>query len=157
MQDATFSPTPDSLTPDFQTAKLPDGYITQNFSYREFRCKHCGANEINTGFVQQLQKAREIAGIPFLIMSGYRCPEYNQKYINQGESIEQSAHTKGLAADIAAVSSSTRWRIIVALFGAGFNRIGIGSTFIHVDVDTEKPQDVAWTYPHNAKRSSKNS
>jgi hypothetical protein len=29
---------------------------------------------------------------------------------------------------------------------AGFNRIGISSTFIHVDNDPSKPEDVIWLY-----------
>ena len=153
MAEEKFSPTRNSELSTPNAPVLPDGYITQNFQFREFRCKHCGMNEIQKSFVVQLQKAREIAGIPFFINSGYRCPEYNQKFIDQGESIEKSAHTKGLAADIAAIASATRWKIIIALFGAGFSRIGIGTSFIHVDADTEKPQEVAWTYPHNIRRS----
>jgi hypothetical protein len=29
---------------------------------------------------------------------------------------------------------------------AGFNRIGIAPTFIHVDNDPSKPEDVIWLY-----------
>ena len=33
-----------------------------------------------------------------------------------------------------------------SLIRAGFKRIGIGSTFIHVDLDLDKPQNVFWLY-----------
>ena len=33
-----------------------------------------------------------------------------------------------------------------SLMKVGFNRIGVGNTFIHVDIDPEKPIDVIWTY-----------
>ena len=36
--------------------------------------------------------------------------------------------------------------MIEAFLDAGFRRIGVGSTFIHVDSDEEKAQDVIWTY-----------
>jgi hypothetical protein len=32
------------------------------------------------------------------------------------------------------------------LMMSGFNRIGIGDDFIHVDVDEILPQDVIWKY-----------
>ena len=33
-----------------------------------------------------------------------------------------------------------------ALLDVGINRIGIGQTFLHCDVDKEKDQDVFWLY-----------
>jgi len=32
------------------------------------------------------------------------------------------------------------------LLEVGFTRIGIGNTFIHVDIDKDKSQNVIWTY-----------
>jgi hypothetical protein len=37
-------------------------------------------------------------------------------------------------------------KLVCALFDAGFGRIGIAKTFIHVDVDPDKPFDVMWVY-----------
>ena len=36
--------------------------------------------------------------------------------------------------------------MLQALLSVGFNRIGVGSGFIHVDIDKSKPSDVIWTY-----------
>ena len=53
---------------------------------------------------------------------------------------------KGLAADIACGGSRERMEIVTALLHVGFDRIGIGDGFIHVDADVEKDEAVLWTY-----------
>ena len=96
---------------------------------------------MDLGFLAKLDEAREYAGIPFVINSSYRSPE-------QPESIKNptSSHIKGLAVDIKAKDSRTRYKVLEALIHVGFNRIGIADTFIHVDDDKEKSSDVVWTY-----------
>ena len=93
-------------------------------------------------FVQKLQIARDWAGIPFDISSGYRCPEHNKAI----GGVSDSAHMKAIAADIKVKSSRERFLILFGLKEAGFTRFGIGENFIHVDSDTEKAQDVIWLY-----------
>jgi len=97
---------------------------------------------MDSGFLTKLDTAREYAGISFRITSGYRTKSHNT---NVG-GVPDSSHTKGYAADIACSSGSERYIIIKALLDAGFNRIGVASTFIHVDNDPSKPSDVVWTY-----------
>lgn len=97
---------------------------------------------MNIDFLLKLDKAREISGIPFVINSAFRTPEHNKKV---GGS-KNSSHLKGLAVDIRAKDSTTRFNIISSLLAVGFNRIGIADTFIHVDDDKDKDQNVAWTY-----------
>ena len=93
-------------------------------------------------FLEMLDKARHLAGIPFHINSGYRSPDHNRKVGGK----KDSAHLKGLAADIHCVDSRSRAYILGGLIDAGFNRIGIASTFIHVDDDPSKDADVVWLY-----------
>lgn len=93
-------------------------------------------------FLSKLDEAREMAGIPFHINSAYRTKEHNAKI---GGS-PNSSHLKGLAVDISATDSRTRYTILDALLSVGFNRIGIADTFIHVDLDKDKSQNVIWTY-----------
>ena len=111
------------------------------FQPEEFDCKcsKCRTNNEGRGaemmddyFLQMLDDARHKAGVPFRITSGYRCITHNRSISG---SVKDSAHTKGLAADIACSDSRTRGYIIGALFEAGFNRIGIHEHFIHVDDD----------------------
>jgi len=53
-----------------------------------------------------------------------------------------SAHTHGLAADIAASAPRQRFKIIHGLIHMGFKRVLIYRDFIHADMDETKPQEV---------------
>ena len=98
-------------------------------------------NNMNKDFLFVLDEAREFAGIPFVINSAYRSPEHPLSIKNPS-----SSHIKGLAVDIKATDSVTRFKIVKALIEVGFTRIGIADTFIHVDLDLDKAQNVIWTY-----------
>ena len=93
-------------------------------------------------FMAMLQKARKLAGLPFTIMSGFRCHDHNTMV----GGVPDSAHMSGLAADIRARNSLERHSILTAIYAAGFQRIGIYKDrgFIHVDTDTRKAQGVTW-------------
>ncbi len=115
-----------------------------NFEHNEFD----SPDEIGSGwkmsilFLNKLDDARSIAGIPFYINSGYRTEAHNLKVGGK----PHSSHLKCCAADIKVKDSRSRGLILSALYKAGFNRIGIAKTFIHVDDDQDKDQDVVWLY-----------
>ena len=113
-----------------------------HFQDSEFDCKHCGLNAMQESFLVRLDKAREIAGIPFVINSGFRCLVHNR---NIGSS-DTSSHPKGRAADIRCRTSRSRFRVFKGLMDAGFTRIGIRPNFIHVDSDPDKSPEVVWIY-----------
>lgn len=96
---------------------------------------------MNESFLMRLDEAREYAGIPFIINSAYRSPSHPLSIKNP-----TSSHIKGLAVDIKATTSRQRGLILDALRAVGFDRIGIAETFIHVDMDFDKDQDVTWLY-----------
>ena len=98
-----------------------------------------GANMQQSTLVK-LQKARDIARFPFKINSAYRTPEHNRKVGGTPD----SAHTRGHAVDIQARTGMAKFKILQAVIKAGFNRIGIYRTFVHVDDDPTLPQDVIW-------------
>jgi len=98
-------------------------------------------DNMNKEFLFVLDEAREFAGIPFIINSAYRSPDHPLSIKNPS-----SSHIKGLAVDIKATDSVTRFKIVKALIEVGFTRIGIADTFIHVDLDFDKTQNVIWTY-----------
>lgn len=99
-------------------------------------------SQMNREFLVKLDAARFLAEIPFRINSGFRTAEHNR----QVGGSSRSAHMKGRAADISCLSSQGRKIMLEALLKAGFNRIGINKTFIHVDDDPELPQNVIWVY-----------
>ena len=109
-----------------------------NFTENEFKCKCCGICNVNINFLCQLEEARRIAGIPFIITSGCRCKKHNKEV----GGVENSRHisTKHLAssaADIATTTDRRRMVIVRALIEAGFTSIGLSKKdyFVHVDDD----------------------
>ena len=114
------------------------------FTESEFDCKcGCGHNNVKDGLINAMDEARTLAGIPFIVTSGSRCPAHNARVSTVGST---SPHLHGLAADISAPNSHTRWLIVGAAIKSGFNRIGLGPNFIHLDISTEYAQNVIWTY-----------
>jgi uncharacterized protein YcbK (DUF882 family) len=106
-----------------------------------------GEKFMSKNFVELLDNARGHADTPFKITSGYRTLQHHKSLEDKGYHTSiTSAHLKGLAADIEVLDSSKRWNVINSLIKFGVSRIGIGKTFIHVDVDKSKSEDVIWTY-----------
>ena len=124
--------------------------IYKNFISSEFDSpdlKGSGEN-MKDEFMTPFQEARTIAGVPFRITSGFRTQEYHDDLGRRGykTSKSRSAHQDGYAADISCKDSKKRWLIVNALLFAGFNRIGIAATFIHVDNSPKKTSNCIWTY-----------
>ena len=99
-----------------------------HFKIEEFTCPCCGVQHMDALFLEQIDNARDYAGVPFKINSGYRCPKHNAEVGSTSKN-----HTSGKAADIACGYGPDRMKIVAALIRAGFRRIGIHKLFIHVD------------------------
>tara|TARA_B100000965_G_C19530628_1_gene730931 strand:+ start:738 stop:1115 length:378 start_codon:yes stop_codon:yes gene_type:complete len=124
----------------------------QYFKYEEFDSPDepgSGSDNMCPDFLELLDFARGQAGIPFKINSGYRTESHNKKL---AKSSNKSSHLVGKAVDIACSNARDRFIIIRALIDAGFDRIGVSDSFIHVDSDTLGKYDggkvgqVIWTY-----------
>ena len=89
-----------------------------------------------------LDQLREACGFPLIVSSGYRTGKHNELV----GGVDSSSHTSGHAVDIRAVSSDARWTIVRHAIELGFNRIGIASTFVHLDCSPEHPENRIWTY-----------
>jgi len=121
----------------------------KNFSFYEFDSPdYEGSGTLmDKAFLDMLDFARDLYGKPMKITSGYRTESYNQDLKARGyKASPNSSHLKGLAADIACVNSADRWDMIDSLIKAGFNRLGVADTFIHVDCDPDKQPFLIWTY-----------
>ena len=101
-------------------------------------------DNMDIDFVRKLDEAREMAGIPFKVNSGYRTPFHNTMV----GGVKGSSHMNipCSAADIHIEGSSERYKIISSAIKVGINRIGIGKNFLHLDTDKTKSQDVIWHY-----------
>lgn len=107
-----------------------------------------GGPEMQLGFMQRLQAARDIARelcreleideVKFVINSGSRDEERNRQVGGEPD----SSHLYGCACDIKALSSRERFIIVKSLILAGFTRLGVYASFIHVDNDFEKVQNL---------------
>ena len=119
-----------------------------HFKESEFYCpcEECDLDfyDMDEDFIYALDRARGYAEVPFILTSTIRCAAYNLKEEVGGS--ETSSHPKGLAGDIACITSYNRYRILYGLKKAGFTRIGIAKTFIHADQDTDKPKEMIWIY-----------
>lgn len=100
---------------------------------------------MDTRFLEMLDNAREIYGRPMHINSGYRTIYKNQEVNGR----PNSAHLEGIAADVHCNNSRDRHDMVKAFIEAGFSRLGIANTFIHVDsgdIHSDKDPNVIWTY-----------
>ncbi len=127
--------------------ELPDGTTITNFGPHEFACR-CGCGlgieEMDLDFLTSLDYARDEAVVPFALTSAYRCKAYNA--IKKVGGKPNSSHLRGFAADIEAISSSMKFRIVNGLLSAGITRIGVGKNFIHADSDPKKNPKRIWVY-----------
>ena len=113
-----------------------------HFDKSEFVCPCCGRADMDFRFMRALDSTRQNAGVPFVVTSGFRCEKHNFKV--GGE--ENSAHLRGTAADVRVQGSLERMKIVRTALAVGFRRVGIGTGFVHLDLDDENPQDVMWVY-----------
>lgn len=93
--------------------------------------------------VSKLDSARHIAGVPFVITSGRRTVDENEK----ATGVDRSAHIKGLAVDLRlpdSPESLARFLMVNALLQAGFKRVGVYDHHLHCDIDNSLPTPRMW-------------
>jgi len=114
------------------------------FNYSEFDSPDVqGSGQMmDKTLLEMLDEVRDKFDKPIHITSGFRTPAHNEAV----GGVETSSHLKGLAVDISCTNSKDRFDLINCLLDVGFSRIGVGNTFIHADIDTDKTQGVIWTY-----------
>lgn len=118
--------------------------MSKYFKNSEFvRCSpSCSITQMDADFLDLMDRVREKAGIPLVINSAYRSKSWEQLKGRSGN----SAHCKGKALDIRCNTNQNRFKIVKAALLCGVQRIGIGSTFVHLDNDATLPQGVIWDY-----------
>lgn len=116
----------------------------RHFSLHEFESPDApgSGKEMDEDFLRKLDEIRHVYGNPLIVTSGYRTNQRNEKV----GGVEDSAHTKGLAADLQVKNSRQRYELVKLALCFGISRIGIGEDFVHLDVSDEKAQNVIWNY-----------
>lgn len=132
------------------------------FKESEFNCPDGSLMCMSQDFLGFLDLSRDISGVGYKLNSAYRDPKHNAEVGGK----EDSAHIRGMAVDIAAADSRTRYNILVGMIIASLvrtgqiadgraamkalrkdvSRFGIAKTFIHVDCDNTKDPEVIWLY-----------
>lgn len=113
------------------------------FTDEEFQCKcgNCPVKSVDPALMSRLNALRSKYGRALYVTSGWRCEDQNKKV----GGVNDSAHLEGQAADLFCTSSHDRYLMLFHSIGL-FNRIGIGTTFIHVDVSEDHPKELIWLY-----------
>ena len=86
-------------------------------------------HKMNKDFLYMLDDLREAVGFSIFINSSYRNVVYNEEV----GGTKGSKHLKGIAVDIHIEDSATRAKIVREALRLGFNGIGIGKNFLHLD------------------------
>jgi len=133
------------------------GDLSPHFSRLEFACPCCGVDAVSPNLVETLERMRAAlnrrrAGSVeqgLTIVSGCRCSSHNAAeggVLGSAHLTDLAAREYCEAADLAAPASRDRYQLLRAALDVGITRIGIGRTFVHVDVDPAAAQEVLWLY-----------
>lgn len=98
--------------------------------------------DLNPRFVEMLVHAQKMAGFQFTLTSAFRSQAYERENGRKGS----SSHCKGLAVDVSSRDSHARYKVVIAAAMAGVPRIGIGKTFVHLDIDETKAHPIIFHY-----------
>ncbi len=106
---------------------------------------------MDQGFLRMFQALEGRTGYPVFqnINSGARSAAHNAKVGGVGNSSHKIPTCR--AADIHIPNRETQQNLVYAAKAVGFRRIGVGRTFVHLDNDPSKSQNVAWGYPMGTK------
>lgn len=120
-----------------------------NFTESEMRCKcGCGRADMAPGFMDRLQTMRTRSASAFIVTSGYRCPDYNDRIAKTGRT---GPHTTGHAVDLLCGGARAH-EILLLAAGEGMTGIGVsqrgdhGKRFLHLDDLTTGPRPGVWSY-----------
>jgi len=118
------------------------------FTEAELSCSHCQINGIHISFMKKIEALRESLGFPFIVTSGYRCPQHPIEAKKQS----YGAHSTGHAMDLA-VRGENAYRLLDGALRAGFTGIGVNqkgnARFIHLDnikSSERRPRPWVWSY-----------
>ena len=106
--------------------------VFNKVSYKYFSEKEVSTFKLKPELWEILDQAREVAGVPFNITSGFRTPEQNKKVGGKAN----SSHLKGLGCDLKATDNTNRYKILKGLFSVKDDLfIEVAKAHIHIDLD----------------------
>lgn len=126
-------------------------YTPKYFKEKEFQAcsPACSMSDMHPETLRRMDALREAAGIPCVLNSAGRTYEWERSKGRPGTSshvYKKDGSMKCRAVDIRCNNNANRMKLIKAAIEVGYRRIGVANTFIHVDDDPAKSQDVVWMY-----------
>ncbi|WP_421878500.1 D-Ala-D-Ala carboxypeptidase family metallohydrolase [Pacificispira sp.] len=121
-----------------------DPATTPHFTREEMQCRcGCGACEMDQKFMEGLEALRVAYGQSMVVKSGFRCPNHK----DERQKAKPGAHAQGLAADIRCIDGGNRHRLVKLALMAGFQGVGVGRSFVHIDDGhAYAARPAIWTY-----------
>ena len=113
-----------------------------NFTEAEFRCRHCGRQQMQPALLERLQTLRTQYGKPLPVTSGWRCADHPVEKAKP----HPGMHSTGLAVDLG-VQGAEAVAVLRLALGLGFTGIGVqqkgAGRFLHLDLRREP---TIWSY-----------
>lgn len=143
------------LSSYFKSASVRTGEPSKGSdAVNSFNMKHCvpasDPSQLHPVLIEKLVVAQRLAGFQFMFTSAFRSKSYELSKGRNGSSshckYDANENPASLAADISTIDSHTRYKVLGACLLAGFPRIGVGKSFIHVDIDETKPHPIVFHY-----------
>lgn len=115
-----------------------------HFAESEFqRCSpSCHWSDMSAAFMERLERFREIVAQPIYLNSAFRSMAWEESHHRSTTSM----HTRGRAVDIRCTTNQQRLKFIRAALECGFNGIGIGRNYIHIDDRDSDMNPCMWLY-----------
>ena len=103
--------------------------------------------KLNASLTEKLLLLEKAIGFELVVTSGRREPAKNLK----AGGVKNSAHLpdendEAVGVDVVCLESGKRFAIVFQALALGFVRIGVGETFVHLDLAVHLPQRMLWHY-----------
>ena len=120
-----------------------------HFTDEELFSPDTGTHKMDDTFMWRVENLRVAMNRSFVVTSGYRTPEHNEKVSHTGRT---GPHTTGRAIDISVSGwGADVYKLVKLSIAQGFTGIGLNikgeqwGRFVHLD-DLEDPRPRIWTY-----------
>lgn len=104
----------------------------------------CSEFDLHSALLDKLRSMQALLASPLTFTSGFRPKSWELSKGRDGSS--SHSKTPGLAVDISTLNSHWRYKVLAAAICVGFERIGVGKNFIHVDIDDSKAHPIVFHY-----------
>lgn len=110
----------------------------------------CKVEHLDSRLVARLLHVQRLIGFPLIPTSGFRTLEWEKAKGRSGKSShchrDKDGNAASLAIDVAVKDSFERFKILFACLYCDIPRIGVGKTFLHLDIDSSKPHPIIFHY-----------